>query len=355
MLTIPTGWSLNNYNELLLVNYTAEFEREIATVSLANLDKSVSAMTKKAFVTQDYDEDFESKLLHSDLYTIKMLYDSESLPIKYEQIDRTNTSQPTLDITFKPSNTLTSELLFKFDLDNADYVEKGDYETILLSNRNNEKSLYTSDYLNYIRTGYNYDLKSKQASTTQTVLSVGASIAGAVVSAISAVGTGGISAVAAVSLATNAITSLASGINNVISQERAIKEKLDSYKVQAANVSANNAIDLFNYYGPNKLRMVEYQMTDDMKKNMLDLFHYCGYADGTQGIPTGNTRYWFNYLQCTPYFDEDWMSTYKDYYDDIKARFEAGVTVYHKHADLGLSSAYDWSQQYENFETNLFI
>ena len=34
-----------------------------------------------------------------------------------------------------------------------------DYENYLLINRNNEETIFSNDYLNYIRNGYNYDQK----------------------------------------------------------------------------------------------------------------------------------------------------------------------------------------------------
>lgn len=36
-----------------------------------------------------------------------------------------------------------------------------DYEDYLLVNRNNEETIFSNDYLNYIRTGYNYDKKAR--------------------------------------------------------------------------------------------------------------------------------------------------------------------------------------------------
>ena len=37
-----------------------------------------------------------------------------------------------------------------------------DYDNIVAVARNNEEVLYSSQYLNYVRTGYNYDVKAKQ-------------------------------------------------------------------------------------------------------------------------------------------------------------------------------------------------
>ena len=83
-------------------------------------------------------------------------------------------------------------------------------------------------------------------------------------------------------------------------------------------------------------------------KHAADLFYYCGYTANRQDIPNTTSRYWFNYIQCEPVFNEEETSIYKNYLDDIKARYNAGITVYHDH-----NNTYDWGQTHENWEINL--
>lgn len=226
------------------------------------------------------------------------------------------------------------------------YRNVGDYDMYILSTRNNESAIYTSDYLNYLRTGYNYDRKNQIRSNVGTWVGAAVSIAGAAVSAALAVPTGGLSLVAAVSLGATAITTFSSAIVNTISQERSIQQKLDESKAQATQVSGSNDLSLLNWYSGNKLHVMTYQVTDKMREQLGDLFYYCGYARNIREKPNFTSRYWFNYVQCTP-DDKDIDSTplLNNYIDDIKARWGAGVTVYHCH-----DGEYDWDQQYENWE-----
>lgn len=76
-----------------------------------------------------------------------------------------------------------------------------DYEDYLLVNRNNEETIFSNDYLNYIRTGYNYDKKVREQTMNKNDLdaSIMTSVFG--LSAFAAVPTGGISLVATIAYA----------------------------------------------------------------------------------------------------------------------------------------------------------
>jgi len=83
---------------------------------------------------------------------------------------------------------------------------------------------------------------------------------------------------------------------------------------------------------------------------LLDLFYYFGYTDNVYGVPNLNTRRWFNYIECVPVFNEEADTPYKEYLDDIKERYQAGITVYHR---VGYST-YDLNQEKENWERSLY-
>ena len=48
--------------------------------------------------------------------------------------------------------------------------EQEDYDRLIYVNRNNEVSTYDNAYLNYIRTGYNYDVKNKNRNIASSIL-----------------------------------------------------------------------------------------------------------------------------------------------------------------------------------------
>ena len=90
-------------------------------------------------------------------------------------------------------------------------------------------------------------------------------------------------------------------------------------------------------YSGNKLHVMTYVPTDLFKKALYDKLFYCGYAHPVQDIPDFTSRFWFNYVQCDPVFKGETF-VYNKYLDDIKARFEIGVTDYHMH---NLATQYD--------------
>ena len=84
-----------------------------------------------------------------------------------------------------------------------------------------------------------------------------------------------------------------------------------------------------------------------MKKELNDLFYYCGYAYQNYGKPDLNSRLWFNFVQCDPVFERNHV--YNEYLDDISVHFKLGVTIFH-HDENG---NYDLKQTKENWEVSL--
>ena len=76
-----------------------------------------------------------------------------------------------------------------------------DYEDYLLVNRNNEETIFSNDYLNYIRTGYNYDKKVREKTIDKNSLDASIMTATFGLSAAVALPTGGISLVATIAYA----------------------------------------------------------------------------------------------------------------------------------------------------------
>ncbi len=148
----------------------------------------------------------ESKLFHSDLRIEKINYDSFNIQILLEQLavdeEEENTDLP---IDFKPTSTINSKFAFKLDYAAiGTYTGVSDYDDYLLTTRNNEETILNNAYINYIRTGYNYDKKAnalaiqnaqRQAgiSTGMTAVQIATAIAGMALAPV----TGGVSMIAA--------------------------------------------------------------------------------------------------------------------------------------------------------------
>lgn len=365
---LPENWTITAENFLkpnspevelgqtILENYDLGLDHIVKTTPTV-LNTIAKQNYKNTVLTLDVvDTPFritDPKLKHSSLSTFKLSYDSYAIPVALERLDMTQpsgifTNIPTLSVEFKPSNSITSNLAFRANF-STKYTMDSDYANILVATRNNEAPLYNSAYLDYLRTGYNYDRK---AQTTQNITSwVGAtaSIIGSIASIAKAATGNVLGAIAAASLTASAISNLASTIGSTITGEQSLKAKLDSLQAQANTIRASDDLNLLNWYNENKLHIVRYQASPAVITLMEDLFHYCGYATERRGIPTMNNRIWFDYIQCEPVFKEELSTTYDRYLDDIKARYSAGITVYHRY-----NGEYDFEQQYQNWERSLF-
>lgn len=293
------------------------------------------------------DDKYESKLYHSDFYIPKMCYDSFNLGFALEKVDLEDNNINDFRVNFIPTTTINSKFLFEF----PQYIQKyatEDYPNIITVSRNNEITIYNDQYINYIKTGYNYDVKNKNRSTIANWVGTGISLAGGVAGIAAGAFTGGLSAAAGISLLTSAASSIANNINSTISQETAIEQKLAQYQNQSASVSGSDDIDLMSHYTHNRLSVKYYKISQTLKQDFADLFYYCGYADNSQEVPNLNSRFWFNYIQCDAVFYEVYTEAYESYLSDIKARFAVGITVYHKRNNI-----WDLDQHYENWEMSI--
>lgn len=347
-LVVPDGFEINETSMLKLTDLNTEFSKTLDNALSLPLTITVPSMSVDAFKTYTRKEIYESKLYSSPFYTIKVTYDSFSatLPLENIVLPKTNVSTQ-VSIEYKQSNSITSDCGFKIDSTNKlTYVGDSDYDLYILSTRNNESPIYVNEYLNYMRTGYNYDKKNANQSIATQWISTGVSIAGAAVSIAAAVPTGGLSLVAAASMAGTAITGISNAISNQMSNAASLDQKLTQARTQATQVTGANDLDLLNWYSSNKLHVKRYRPTNDILASVGDLFYYCGYATNQHKVPDLKSRYWFNYIQCElDISDIQESPLITDFYDDIKARYSAGVTVYHRNND-----EYDWDQRYENWE-----
>lgn len=365
---LPEGWSITADNFLkpnnpevelgqtILENYDLGLDHIVKTTPTV-LNTIAKQNYKNTVLTLDVVDTpvriTDPKLKHSSLSTFKLSYDSYAIPVALERLDMTQpsgifTNIPTLSVEFKPSNSITSNLAFRANF-STKYTMDSDYANILVATRNNEAPLYNSAYLDYLRTGYNYDRKAQTTQNTVSWIGATASIIGSIASLAKAATGNVLGAIAAASLTASAISNLASTIGSTITGEQSLKAKLDSLQAQANTIRASDDLNLLNWYNENKLHIVRYQASPAVITLMEDLFHYCGYATERRGIPTMNNRIWFDYLQCEPVFKEELSTTYDRYLDDIKARYSAGITVFHRY-----NGEYDFEQQYQNWERSLF-
>lgn len=333
-------------NDLLLIPDKQKLSRFITTTVENPLDVSIYLPLN---LTEDRRISRESKLYHSDFYRPKVIYDTFSTVFA---LDRCNIEYAPQYFSFNidTSKLINSSFIFSFpDVNYTSFID--DYEGYMFVNRNNELPLYSSDYLNYLRNGYNYDVKNKDISNAARWVGTGLSIIGSVASFALSGATSGVSAAAGVGLAISSVGSIATNITSQVQSENAIAQKLQEAYRHGGTPSSMEAVDLLSVYGDNnKAKLMVYEVSDTLKSQLYDLFFYCGYATNVQKIPELDTRAWFNFIQCDAEFDAD--EVYEQYLSDMKARYSSGVTVYHNNMISG-ERTWDWDQNYENWERSL--
>ena len=362
--------SLKLGGRFLLIPDTVEFGRTLKT----DIDNPLARSNEVVLVTPHTydlkDVKYESKLLNSEFYQPRIVYDSFVKEFDLEKVHSIYGLDPKLQIKYKPSRVFNSNFMFKFPEYQTDEMDDENYNNILICSRNNEVPIYSSSYLNYVRNGYNYDVKAKNLGIAQNVAGLG------VQAALSALGLGAMIGQkpyindfepskldlrkmsfpernAALrdtinkwdlayhrysnKLSTAATTvglGVAAGISNVVIQdiqaENALKQKINSLKESTISVNTNDDTDLLQDYSGNKAKLMEYKPSNKAKFDLFDLFYYTGYATNNIEMPNFNSRYWFNYIQCEPVFKQR-FNTYDNFMADMKLRYAQGVTIYHEH------------------------
>lgn len=345
-LVVPDGWSFAN-GYLKLNNLNEEFISTCATLSTArDLQVTIPAGDR---TTVTNDKTYESKLKNSNFYSWKFYYDNFNKEIMMERtvLDADSSELPKLRVQFKQSNNLSSNSLFYFTEEgNLTYNEPNLYGEYLNVNRQNEVALYSSDYLNYIRSGYNYDKKAKTLQAASGWLGTGLNAIGAVGSLASRAKTGALGLSGLISFGTSTIQTLSSTIFNTIAAENALQQKLESLRLSPASVSNTEDLNLLSFYNGNRLISVKEKCTDEIENQIYNLFRLTGYSCNEYAIPDFNSRTWFNFIQCDADFDESKWKYGQDFLNDLKSKLAIGVTIFHRVNDY-----YDFNQELENFES----
>lgn len=287
---------------------------------------------------------FESKLYGSYVRKHTIMYDSFGLETQPEYITNPTVMIASISFALNMSNN--------FMISSSSIKESKPYSNIVLGSRNNQATIYTSDYLNYMRTGYNYDQKQHSLQKIQSTINLTTSL----------LGSGAKAAETAVSDKYNAyekasnITGTAIGAVNTISNNIIASIKNDNnlaHKRQEAmnntpNLNGSDDLALFNNYSGNKLIYCVQKPTDEVLNSIYDLFYYNGYADNLyyNEMPTIKTRDYFNYLQCDiGYID---ISNHKERIRILEA-FQNGVTFEWNYNNTWLLEG----TEYENWETSI--
>ena len=354
--SLPDGYAINSSMNLIEVTSLAfmNFKRTIyfsdvmSPLSVMYVEHSTQALSHTDVKSKDY----ESKLFHSEFYMPKFVYDSYSFTFQLELVDRSlldvfKNDTGEFYVTYVVSKNLASRFMFTFPQYVCGQYQTQDYNNILIIDRNNEVTLFTNEYMNYLKLGYNFDTKSIQKRNEMNWLGVGLSMAGAIASFVSSVYTGGAGVVGGVSLMTTAIGGTTRAIAQAQESDRSMSQKLNQLALQSTSVQGNSDVDLLYEYTNLRPKLVYYGVSEAMENAVYDLFFYCGYATREYKIPSVDTRINFNFCQAEIVLNRFDFS--EEIATEIRNKWKEGVTFFHYY-----NGTYDFNQQYENWESSFF-
>ena len=305
----------------------------------------------------------EPKVYSSEFRFSKLVYDSFSIVLKgedtYFNSNLSETGNDKIVFKFFASPSMVSE----FDFSIYSYpgysasefilspIWTEDYPLHLIINRNNETPVYTSAYLDYLRTGYNYDLKSQAVQLGMQGLGIAISAINAGVG-IAATFTPGVG-IAAAPYAVSAATGFASSIANIgktaAENQRGNAQRLKELQAQGASVAGNSDFAVSKRYTKNRVSLETYSVEPRLINSARSFFYLKGYATDEIKAPSCHNRAHFDFVECDPVFQPEALSLFPKWMLDLIADdLRQGVTVMHP-----VSGDYDIAQQSSNYELSV--
>lgn len=303
----------------------------------------------------------EPKVCSSEFRFSKLVYDSFSIVLKGEDTYfNSNLSEIGNDkIVFKffASPSMVSE--FEFTLYSwpgysaSEFILSPiwteDYPLHLIINRNNETPVFTSAYLEYLRTGYNYDLKSQAVQLGMQGLGIAISAINAGVGIAATFATGGLAAPYAVSASTGFLSSIAHIGKNAAENQRGNAQRLKELQSQGASVAGNSDFAVSKRYTKNRVSLETYSVEPRLIDSARAFFYLKGYATDEIKAPSCHTRAHFDFIECDPVFQPEALSLFPKWMLDLIADdLRQGVTFLHP-----VSGDYDIAQQSSNYELSV--
>ena len=324
------------------------------SISSQAAEPSIPAFQKIPYVYKSTtrSNNSENKIFHSSFYRPRFNYDSFSYDFRIEDADPSKTRSSKFQVEFYPTRTINSRFLFVFPEWGEGMLRRSDseYPGILTVARNNEEMILNSAYLDYIRSGYNYDVKAKNRAQSIAILSGAAGVLGGMGSIGMGIASG--NPLGVVTGAATLSNTLLNTANSIAASEDAINAKKTQLENSAVSVAGSDDLDLMKRYCGNRARLYIYQCSDRMKAAILDLFYYCGYATTEHKTPVLDSREWFNFIQA----DLDVSPTVNipaDCLAEILSKYAEGATVFHKQTLSGVET-WDLDQNKENWEAMFF-
>lgn len=297
---------------------------------------------------------YETKLYGSYCRSYSFNYDNATFVFQPE-LWKHSYKEKLTDINSFIGADMSNSIAFHF----SDLYESSPYSSYLIANRNNNVQIYSNDYLNYMRTGYNYDVKSRNISVAKDWIGFGVGLGNAASSGtfgfLSRKSKDNVNASlflgqSAVNAGIGAVGNLANNILNAVSNNDALARRKQDAMNAAVNVSGSDNLPLFHAYNNGNYLRFTYSIPRTQTENAtFDLFYYFGYADNGayDVLPTIKTRKYFNYIQAKIGYIVPQAGLESRIADAILSAYAAGITF-----EWNLNGEYlNQGTLYENFET----
>lgn len=314
------------------------------------LNTFVTTYPNNTLIDSHWDDiDLEPMLKHSNYYSCKYVYDTFEKDVQLEEIDGNMAYSYVSKFNLKFYATSTINSRFMFDVSGNGYTYKYSkeiYQDYMFIQRNNELPLYSDSYINYIRSGYNYDQKNRFYRNIEAGFNAIYGAGKGFVGDLESKGVAG----AAVSTAWGLIKSGVDIYFKNIQELRNLEEKQVALKLQTETFSGADDLDLMNVYAGNKLRFMSFTPNEIMTKALHQLYFYTGYPQNyfANSLPHSN-RYWFDFVQADIVFLKSYaISLSNEMQNEIIQKYSVGVTYFHRRND-----SYDLEQKYVNHDHNL--
>lgn len=283
---------------------------------------------------------FEPKLYNSSFYEDKLSYGGTSILFEWENYSEGELNSPLVHCLYKQTNTINSNFLIFFKTTIGNYVTSQDFGEYAIVSRNNELPIFTNSYIDYIRTGYNYDkanieIAKKQSLTTSISNALFSFIPGSFDTSINNYEVAN-RTFTQISNVTSGAIGIYNSIKDYEKSKNSMQAKLDTLAYQATNVIGSNDIDLLNTYNEQgKICYFHFEPIDELKEQIERLFYYYGYRRGLSGKPNWHSRSLFNYVQANVRWvwnveSEDLEPIDASIRNDITEKIAQGVTTIHR-------------------------
>ena len=400
---IPQGWKYDqSQNKLSCDNLSYEFPERVAWTE-ENVMNLIAGQVIKAqrsklsqYSRKDHQDGVEGNVVDpktyiSTLRSYNFVYDAVTWSLIPEDlVIPNNSARPDLiKVYYKQSNNISSDCGFRFDIPEFTMRHRQYFDQYMFSARSNELPLYSSDWINYQRNGYNYDKKANALRTWSDMVGAIAGVAG-----------GGLSSIGQIASFQNRpeIESLkeqyrqgtlwgsdfdnetrkyianriskyrlpttlgiigtgvnvAAGITNATlshyQRENALEQKINECKNRAFSVSSTGNHDLFKWYSGNKVILFGFEPREEVRELINDFFSLYGYAQGYYMVPDLDSRLWFNYCRGTVDIDNyKKKRSIEENKADIVQRFQQGVYKIHR-VNTPLGTFWDMKLERQNYE-----